>query len=283
MTILESINLAAGYMEKKGVESARLNAELMLSHILGCKKLDLYLKFDKPLKENEVIKFREFLKRRGDQEPLQYIVGDVEFFGLTLKVDKNVLIPRPETELLVEEIINNTSKETAISILDIGTGSGNIAIALASNIPLSEVTTIDVSAEAICLAKKNAEDCGVSGRIKFVNSDILSCQLQFEDKFDIVVSNPPYVSKSEYAGLQPEIVKYEPAGAVTDGGDGYKFYEKIITYAKEFLKPGGLLYFEMGKGQSEKISALFNATGFNNVIVKQDYSHIDRIIYGVLS
>ncbi len=173
LTVLESIKLSTEYLEKKGVESPRINAELLLAHILKCKRLDLYLTFDRPLSEEEITLYRSFLKRRGEFEPLQYIVGSVEFFGLPFFVNSSVLIPRQETEILVEEIIERNKNNPSIKILDIGTGSGNIAISLAKNLPGSTVTASDISEDALKLAAKNSVLNGTDSQVKFIENDIL--------------------------------------------------------------------------------------------------------------
>ena len=249
LTVLEAIKLATEYFEKKQIESSRINAELLLADILKCRRLDLYLKFDQPLKEDEVNRYREYIFRRGKYEPLQYITGSVEFFGLNLKVNPSVLIPRPETEILVETILNHNKESIGLSILDIGTGSGNISITLAKFLQQSKVVSIDVSTESINVAKENALLNQVNGNVEFVSKDIFE-ELLFDTlNFDIIVSNPPYVGNNEYPTLQKEIIEYEPRNAVTDEGDGLKFYKRISNVSKELLTEGGKLYFEIGKGQ----------------------------------
>src|SRR4030066_2469653 len=199
ITVLESINLSTQYLSQKGIESPRINAELLLANILCCKRLDLYLSFERPLSEAEMQKYREHIKRRGTFEPLQYIVGKVEFYGLELKENPSVLIPRPETELLVESILNQYRKEQKLLILDIGCGSGNIAIALAVNLPQSKIVSTDISDEALLIAKENSERHNVSGRIKFVKHNILKNDLNNFPMIDILVSNPPYVSGESFS------------------------------------------------------------------------------------
>jgi len=282
LTVLESINLSTDYLEKKGIDSARTNAELLLASILKCKRLDLYMSFNRPLSDAEKIKYREYISRRGTFEPLQYIVGDVEFYGITLKVNKSVLIPRQETEILIEEIINAVNHEDGIKILDIGSGSGNIALALAKNLPNAEVVGIDVSEEAVELAKRNAELDELSSQVKFLKMDILDYDIsKTKDKFDIIVSNPPYVSDEEYQTLQKEIVEYEPLVAVTDNSDGFKFYEHITKISKTLLKEDGILFYEIGKGQAEKVINILEQNGFSDIKVKKDYAEIERVIRGV--
>ena len=280
ITVLESINLSTQYLNEKGIESPRTNAELLLANILVCKRLELYLSFDRPLSEVELQKYREHIKRRGSFEPLQYITGKVEFFGLELKVNPSVLIPRPETELLVENILNQFPKEKKLIILDIGCGSGNIAIALAVHLPEAKIVSTDVSADALKVAEENSERHNVSRRIKFVKHNILKNDLNNFPMFDVVVSNPPYVSKESFSSLQKEIKDFEPAVAVTDNGDGYTFYRTISDKALAKLKEDGKLYFEVAQGQSEEVVEIMAKNNFNNIGVIKDYQNIERVIFG---
>ncbi|HEX2867586.1 MAG TPA: peptide chain release factor N(5)-glutamine methyltransferase [Ignavibacteriales bacterium] len=280
MTVLEAIRLTTEFFEKKGIESPRTNAEILLAHILKCKRLDLYLAFDKPLKEDEVLQYREYLKRRAANEPLQYIIGEVEFYGMPFKVNPSVLIPRQETEILIDVIINTLDKTKPYSILDIGTGTGNIPVVLAKHFPESHLFTIDVSDEAISLAKENAELNHLEEKVTFIKGDILDKNLSLGQTFDVIVSNPPYVSLDQYKDLQPEITRFEPKNAVTDNADGYTFYRTISIRAMELLNGGGRLFFEAGQGQSVTVSELMKAAGFKNVTVKKDYLNIERVIYG---
>jgi len=280
ITVLESINLSTQYLNEKGIESPRTNAELLLADILVCKRLELYLSFDRPLSEVELQKYREHIKRRGSFEPLQYITGQVEFFGLELKVNPSVLIPRPETELLVENILNQFPKEKKLIILDIGCGSGNIAIALAVHLPETKIVATDVSAEALKVAEENSERHKVSERIKFVKHNILKNDLNNFPIFDIVVSNPPYVSKESYSSLQKEIKDFEPGIAVTDESDGYSFYRTISEKAYAKLKEDGKLFFEVAQGQSVEVKDIMAKNNFKNIRVIKDYQSIDRVIFG---
>ena len=280
ITVLESINLSTQYLNEKGIESPRTNAELLLANILGCKRLELYLSFEKPLSEDEVQIYREHIKRRANFEPLQYITGKVEFFGLELKVNPSVLIPRPETELLVENILNQFPKEKKLIILDIGCGSGNIAIALAVNLPAAKIVSTDVSAEALQVAKENSERHNVSGRIKLVKHNIINNDLISFPMFDIVVSNPPYVSKESFSSLQREIKDFEPGIAVTDNSDGYTFFRTISEKASAKLKENGKLFFEVAQGQSEEVKDIMEKNNFKNIGVIKDYQSIDRVIFG---
>jgi len=282
LTVLESINLSTDYLKNKGIESPRINAELILAHILKCKRLQLYLSFDRPLKEEEVILYRELLKRRSKFEPLQYIIGNVNFLGLDFKVTPSVLIPRPETELLVEEIIAQCRDKEFIKILDIGTGSGNIAITLAKFIHGSNVIATDISEEAIEVAKKNAAVNEVEGKVFFLKHNILLAEKLPEEDFDIIVSNPPYVTLEEFKNLDNELKDYEPSIALTDSSDGLSFYKIITAKSKNYLKENGKIYFELGHNLSTKVFDILQANNFSNISIKKDYQNIERIISGEL-
>lgn len=281
LNVLESLQLSTNFLEKKGIESPRLNAELLLAEILNCKRLDLYLKFDQPLKENEVDRYREWISRRGKFEPLQYIIGKVEFFGLQFKVTRDVLIPRSETEILVEEVINFCKSKSGLKILDIGTGSGNIPIALSKNLTNVEITTVDVSAKALEIAKENALLNGVESGVKFILSDVNHLKIE-TGLFDIVISNPPYISAEEYPTLQKEIIDYEPSIALTDSNDGLDFYRAIAERSKSFLKKEGKLFLEIGKGQFEDVEKILSKNDFHNIEIIKDYQQIERVISGEL-
>ena len=282
LTVLQAINLSEEYLKKKGVESARINAELLLADLLKCKRLDLYLSFDRPLSEEEKAQYRSFLARRAEKEPLQYILGHSEFFGLDFKVNPSVLIPRPETEILVETIIKNHNPEDSLRILDIGTGSGNIAISLAKNLHRSKVIAIDISEEAIELAGNNAKLNEAEDRTEFINFDIETGKLNtLGTDFDIVVSNPPYVALDEFENLQQEIKDFEPKTAVTDFEKGFKFYKIIAKSAPDILKKGGSLYFEVAEGQSPKVEKILTQNKFVNISTVKDYSNINRVVKGV--
>jgi len=282
ITVLEALNLSTEYLNKKGIESARLNAELMLAHILNCKRLQLYLMFDRPLDENELSLYREFLARRAKREPLQYILGEVEFYNIKLKVNQDVLIPRPETELLVEKIVKDYSHKNDFKFLDIGIGSGNISIALLVNLPNSQGVGIDISDSALALAKSNAEFNLVKDRLELIHFDILKDDIQLLGKFDAVISNPPYVSSEDFETLEPELKVYEPHIALTDFYNGLTFYRKIISIAHSLLKEEGKVYFEIGKGQSNEVKALMEDSRIKNLNIIKDYQGIERIICGEL-
>lgn len=282
LTVLDAINLSAEYLEKKNIESPRINAEHLLSHVLKRKRLELYLSFDRPLSEEEKNEYRELIRRRGTAEPLQYIMGSVEFFGLNIKVSPGVLIPRPETELLVERVIESLKGAGPVRILDIGTGSGNIAIALAKNIENAVITGSDISSEALKVASENSAANDVSDRVILKKLDIINDRLDGMEKFDVIVSNPPYVSLNDFRELRPELNVYEPRIALTDEKDGLSFYRKISERGGELLGGGGRLFFEIGQGQAGEISKVMEGNRFGEIKIFKDYSNIERIITGIL-
>ena len=283
LTVLEAIKLSTDYLSKKNIEHPRINAENLLAHVLKCKRLELYLAFDRPLKEDEINDYRELIRRRGTAEPLQYIIGNVEFCGMNFKVNPSVLIPRPETELLIEKVLEFVDKNEALKILDIGTGSGNIAISLSKHLPNAHLTAIDISEDAINIAKENSEINNINGQVKFYRLDFMNENLQKNNNFDLIVSNPPYVSLKDYSDLSPELLKYEPRIALTDDDDGLNFYREISKKAKSLLKTGGKIFYEVGLGQSKEVKNLLIGNGFDEIEVFKDYSNIERVIKGVLS
>lgn len=282
ITILEAIKLSTEYLEKKDVESPRANAEILLAEVLNCKRLELYLSFDKPIKEDELSIYREFIRKRGMRIPLQYIIGYVEFYGLKLTVNEDVLIPRPETEQLVEKILIDNSEKGEIRVIDIGAGSGNISIALANNLKKCEVIGIDISEKTLAVAKLNSEKYSSESKIEFKKFDIMNDDVNLLGKFDLIVSNPPYVSLTDYQTLEPELKLFEPIEALTDNYDGISFYKKIITLSKVMLNNNGKIYFEIGQDQHKAIFNLLKDFGFIEINVIKDYAGIERIICGKL-
>lgn len=280
MTVLETLRLAVEYLQKHEIENARLNAELLLCDVLRCKRLELYTGFDKPLKENEIQKFREYLLRRAKGEPLQYIIGKANFFGFEFIVTPDVLIPRPETELLVEEIINSFDKNSSLKILDVCSGSGNIGITLAKNLSLSFVHCIDFSEKAIEIGKLNARKLNVEN-ISFHLLDILN-EIPNEKNFDVIVSNPPYISTSKKDTLQREVRLYEPHNALFVD-DELKFYKRIIELSDELLNENGKLFFEIDHELAEPVSNFMKNKNFKSIKIKKDYAELNRIISGVKS
>ena len=251
---------------------------MLLAHTLSCKRLDLYLSYDRPLNEDEVNIYREFIRRRSKYEPLQYIIGKVEFFGLEFIVNPSVLIPRQETEILVETIINSFKKEDNLKILDIGVGSGNISVSVAKHLHNSKITATDISEQALATAKNNAEMNSVSEKINFINHNILKDDLN--EEFDIIVSNPPYISEKEFPELKDELKVYEPKSALTDFSDGLNYFKVISSKAKGLLKNNGKIFFEVGQGQSEDVEKILRENNFKEILIVKDYLKIDRVISG---
>lgn len=247
--------------------------ELMLTSILDCERTSLY---SEPvhLSAEQQAKLTDMQERRSADEPLQYILGSTEFMGLKINVDPRVLIPRPETELLVENIIQFAQQHAyaSLRILDIGTGSGNIPIALAKFLPTVRITSLDISAEALSVARDNARQNGVAQQIDFVHVDFfefIENYRELENHFDIIVSNPPYIATSALSGL-PADVKKEPVLALDGGGDGLRFYRTLLSNAKRFLKPGGYLACEIGEGQKEALTYLLDQNGYHHFVFCSD-------------
>jgi release factor glutamine methyltransferase len=277
--VVSLLKTSAEFLKQKGIDDARLNAEWMLSHVLGLKRFDLYLNFDRPVSPKEREQYRELARRRLNGEPLQYLLGETEFFGILLKVDARALIPRPETELLVEEVINELSKLTSpVRILEVGTGSGCISIALAKSLKGALLTTVDRSPDALALAKENAETTKTIDQIKFLEADALAPDFaqRFAEPFDALVSNPPYIPISEKPTLQKEL-SYEPELALFTT-TGLEFYEKLCADAQTLLKPNGLLAFELHADGGEKVKNIATVHGFKNIIIKKDYSGQVRML-----
>lgn len=278
MTVLESLKLAKDYLDKHQIENPRLNAELLLSDVLGCKRLDLYTNFDKPLKEEEIEKYREYLLRRTKGEPVQYITGKAYFYGFEFIVTPDVLIPRPETELLVEEIINSYDKSETLKIADLCSGSGNIGITLAKFFPNSEIDCIDISEKAIEIGKSNAKKLNAEN-IGFYKIDILNEKLP-EKVYDVIVSNPPYIPVKRQNEVQKEVRLYEPEVALFVD-DELKFYRRILELSEEFLRINGRVFFEIDDEISQKVFQLMKEKNFSLILIKKDLANLNRIISGV--
>lgn len=283
-TVRELMKVSIDLLQKKGFEETRLNVELLLAHALKCQRIQLYTGFDKPLTREEIGQFRRLVERRLNREPLQYIVGAAGFMGLQFRVDQRVLIPRPETETLVEQVMllcNNEEKSGVRSILEIGTGSGNIAVSLAKFVRNAKVTSIDISPEAIEVAELNAKVHEVEEKVDFRVLDVFAPVDQLLLKrFDVVVSNPPYGSQDEWEQFQLEIRKYEPRMATTDGRDGFDFYRRITELAPYLLTDGGALAYEVGFGQADEVRRLMSEAGFLNIYVVPDLQHVPRVVIG---
>lgn len=281
-TPLSLIEWSTEYLRSKQFDDPRLNVELLLAYVLRCRRIDLYLRFDQTLNENELVEFRRLFQRRLQHEPLQYIIGETEFMGLSLSVDRRVLIPRPETELLVERTLEGLSDaQKQYSILDIGCGSGNIAISLAHMHQHCIVDAMDSSEDALKVAAANVARHKLSQRIFTFTGDILRGAGQFlHTPYDVIVSNPPYISQKEFETLQPEISVYEPRAATTDEADGLTFYRAIATHGRSLLKNDGMMVVEIAYDQGEEVQRIFRDAGYSDVTVYKDYNNLDRIVKG---
>jgi release factor glutamine methyltransferase len=261
-------------------ERARLDAETLLVHTLEKQNPQrnrawLLANWNHALLPGAEKRFREFVARRAAGEPIQYILGEAEFYGLPFSVNRDVLIPRPETEHLVEKTLQLAAQFTSPQIVDTGTGSGAIAIALAAHLPTASITATDISPTALALARRNAERNHLAGRIRFVAGDLLVPLA--DERFQIIVSNPPYVPEEDRASLAVEVRDYEPQGALFAGSDGLAIYRCLIPVAFTALLPGGFLALEIGYGQREAISALLTASGFRDVSFTADLQSIPRV------
>ncbi len=275
------LETATDYLAQKGIENARLNAEVLLAHQLRVKRISLYLNFDQPLTGTEVSGYRDLIRRRLKREPLQYITGRQEFWSMSFNVNPHVLIPRPETEILVEQAITlaGTFRESPLRILDVGTGSGVIAITLAKEVSQCFVFGTDLSEEALGVARLNALEHGVAHKTAFLRGDLLEPLVPKKPAFHLIASNPPYVCTPEIQGLLPEVSRYEPRTALDGGPDGLDFLKKIIFQAPRLLRPGGWLLLEMSPYQVTKILIVLGQTGiYHNERVIEDYSHHQRVV-----
>jgi release factor glutamine methyltransferase len=279
VTVLEAIQKSTEFLGKKNVESPRLQTELLLAHVLQMPRMKLYLNFDRALNAAETDALREFVKRRGQREPLQHIVGTASFCGLEIAVNRHALIPRPETEMLAElgwKFLATLNLPPATA-LDFGTGTGCIAIALAAKNPNAKITALDISSAALALAKENAARNKVAERIEFLPSDGFAA-LTTEMKFDLIVSNPPYIASAEIATLDPEVRDFDPRAALDGGADGLDFYRRLATEGKNFLQPNGKIMLEFGDGQADAIKKIFETEKWIVEAVQADYSQRARIL-----
>ena len=279
MTVLEAIQKSAEFLGKKNVESPRLQVELLLAHLLKLPRMKLYLNFERVLSASETDALRELVKRRGQREPLQHIVGSTSFCGYEIAVNRHALVPRPETELLAElgwEFLV-TRHPPLVTALDFGTGTGCIAIALAAKCPNAKIVATDISEEALSLAKENAARNNVAGRIEFLQSDGFA-GLSTGSRFDLIVSNPPYIPSAEIETLQAEVRDFDPRSALDGGADGLDFYRTLAIEARPFLNADGKILLEFGDGQAEAIRRIFEDEKWIVEAVKDDYSRRARIL-----
>jgi len=280
-TIQKLLNWITGYLTDKGIDSPRLSAEMLLSHVVGLKRIELYTQFDKPVTKQQLDELHNLTERAGRHEPIAYLTGKTEFYCLELQVSPDCVIPRPETELLVERAIEFLRAHTGRQLVcDLCTGSGCIAIALARNYPDASIIATDISDSALAIAAKNIEKHHVKDRIKLLCGDLfdpLVPQLDVE-KFDLIVCNPPYVSAPEFEKLDRNVKDYEPKLALFVGVDGLDVYRRIIETADPFLKPDAALMLEVGYRQGQAIRELLEkANCFAEITIEKDHHNNDRI------
>jgi release factor glutamine methyltransferase len=258
--LLEIVRKSTAFLEQRGIDQPRLNAEWLIAHALGLRRMDLYLQFERPLIEAELARIRPLVRRRAQREPLAHILGTAEFAGLTLRTDRRALIPRPETEELVEHLVAKLRPPPA-RVLDLGTGTGAIALALARAWPECRVTALDRSAEALALARENAALTALASRVEFLLSDWWSA-VPAAPRYPLIVSNPPYLSPAEFASAEPEVREFEPPTALVAQGEGLADFQTILTVAPAHLTPDGWLALETGPDQHPALLALAEAAGF---------------------
>lgn len=279
-TIKRLLEWTCGFLKSHGSESPRLEAEVLLAHSLGCSRIELYTRFEEEPKDNEKSIFRELVKRRSQGEPVAYLTGAREFFSLEFNVNSDVLIPRPETEHLVLETVEFVKKNKAQTnwrICDLGTGSGNIAVTLAKNIASAKVTAVDISESALITAQKNAEKNKVADRIEFIHSDLFDAFPDGSEPFDIIVSNPPYVTEAEYEKLEPMVRNFEPRLALLGGSDGCAVIKRVIETAPDYLRLGGSIFLEASPTIIDHVLEIFQENGNWQEIRKiQDLSRLER-------
>jgi len=274
-TILEVLAAAAGYLKTHGVESPRLNAEHLLARVLGKKRLDLYLEFDRPLSAAELASLRDLIRARGTGRPLQHLLGTAEFFGRLFLSDRRALVPRPETEQLVELILEDSRcRRAEINVVDIGTGSGVIAITLALELRLPTVAATDISSAALSLARENAARHSLNGKVTFHEADLFPSG---EERFDWIVANLPYIASAELASLQRE-VQHDPLSALDGGPDGLCLIRRLIETAPARLAPGGMLAMEIGQDQATEVVAQLASHAYCDVGVHRDHQGIERFV-----
>lgn len=280
-TIIKLLQWTTAYFESRGIESPRLDAELLLAHALGVERIDLYLRHDQPLNRDERDRFRHLVKRRQAREPVAYILGAKAFWTLDLAVGPEVLIPRPETECLIEAVLGflkDGSGHEAGRFLDLGTGSGAIALVLAQSCPQARVVAVDRSRRALAIADRNRRGHHLQDRVHLVAGNWLDAFGPDRARFDVVVSNPPYIPSDHIGGLQPEIARYEPRAALDGGPDGLDCLRLLVDRSAAYLVPGGALFLEIGDDQYPAVRDMARAPGhYGNIYCRPDYSGRDRV------
>lgn len=274
MTVLEVLQATTAYFKKHNVENPRLNAEHLLAHVLGRKRIELYLEFERVLTESELAPLRNLVKRRGEGEPLQHLLGTTEFCGLTFLCDKRAMVPRPETEELVE-LVESKIENRELRIVDVGTGSGVIALTLAVKFPEAEILAVDISDDALALGTENAARLNLATRVRFLKSNLLE---NVEECFDVIVANLPYISIQDRHTLSREVL-HDPDVALFSSARGDELLHELIAQAPSKLRPGGLLAMEIGIGQSEALFSALAERNYRDICSKNDYSGVIRFLF----
>ncbi len=277
-SVLEIIQRTEGYFREKAVPDPRLNAELLIGHVLGLKRLQLYLEFDRPMEEATLAKLRPLVRRRASREPLQHVLGEVGFGDCLLKVDRRALIPRPETEYLLQIVCKRFDESPPGRILDLGTGTGALALGLAAHFTEASVVALDQSAEALELAKENVAKNNLGERVRMLRSDWFSA-LADEAPFDLIVANPPYLTEAEMQSAAPEVIDYDPHSALLAADEGLADLRKIIAEAPAFLKPGGLLALESGIDHAAPLEALCQSPDWTGFEIGTDLANRPRFCF----
>lgn len=279
-TLLKLLQWTSDYFRKNKIENPRLNVEYLIGKITNLSRVDLYINFERIMSKKELEDFKELVKRRISGEPLQYILGETNFYGYPIRVNPDVLIPRPETELLVEKVVGDLKHSEPGVIADLGTGSGCIAIALASLLPDWKIIATDISEKALKVAQENSDLNNLNSQILYFQADAREKILPGDTLIDVIVSNPPYVTIEEFSALPSEIRNYEPEIALHDGGDGLGFYRTILEQGPKYFKNNiGHVYFELGHHSLRNgVREIAENYGFKNNEVLPDYSGIDRIL-----
>lgn len=267
-----------GYLKDNGSDSPRLDAEILLAHSCGWQRIQLYTNYERPLSPEQRGVMRELIQRRAQAEPVAYLVGYREFFALDFSVNRSVLIPRPDTETLVRKALDVLKGQQSPTMLDLGTGSGCIAVTIAVNCPVVTLTASDISTDALAVAEANAAKHEVTDRIRFIESDVFAAVPT--EQFDVIASNPPYIREDELAGLDADVRDHEPLGALVSGADGLDIVRRIVAEAPDYLTDGGSLMLEIDGRQAETVADLLQSAGYQNVGIEKDLSGIQRVVYG---
>jgi release factor glutamine methyltransferase len=278
-TIGAILNWTASYLADKGVSTPRLDAEILLSHCLKVDRLYLYLNLERPLLPNERAQFRDLVRRRAAREPVALITGKKEFWSLSFRIKPGMLIPRPETEILVEAVLQEIKNSPTPRVLEIGAGSGAVAVAVAKDNPRTEVTATDTDVAALKTARLNAEDAGVGASLQFVATDLFDA-IRVGPGFDVICSNPPYVPTETIPTLEPEVRVFEPLSALDGGMDGLDVIRRLATRGMDFLNRPGALLLEFGDGQAEDVRNIFASSGFKEIRIFRDLAGKARVIKG---